>query len=83
MDTNTPSGQPLSAHLHQQARVLTTTLSALVDFVYSFDRQGRFTFVNQALLDLWGRNLEDAVGRNFFELNYPPDLAARLQRQIE
>ena len=27
--------------------------------------------------------LEEAVGKDFFELNYPADLAARLQRQIQ
>jgi PAS domain S-box-containing protein len=35
------------------------------------------------LLDLWGMKAEEAVGKTFFELPYPADLAARLQRQIE
>ena len=30
------------------------TLSSISDFAYIFDREGRFVFVNQALLDLWG-----------------------------
>lgn len=67
----------------ERAQVFETTLSTINDFAYSFDRQGRFTFINQALLDLWGLKLEDAVGKNFFELKYPPELAARLQAQIE
>lgn len=67
----------------ERAQVFETTLSTITDFAYSFDRQGRFKFVNQALLDLWGLKLEDAVGKNFFDLNYPPELAGRLQRQIE
>jgi PAS domain S-box-containing protein len=69
--------------LDQQARVLDITLSSISDFAYIFDREGRFVFVNQALLDLWGLKLADAVGKNFFELHYPDELAARLQRQIQ
>ena len=65
-----------------QSRLLATTLSTITDFAYTFDRDGRFVYVNQALLDLWGLKLEDAVGRNFFDLKYPDELAARLQRQI-
>jgi hypothetical protein len=39
--------------------------------------------VNRALLALWQLTLNDALVKNFFELNYPPELAARLQRQIQ
>lgn len=69
--------------LEQQARLFHTVLSSIVDFVYVFDREGRFTYVNQALLDLWQIPLEDALGKNFFDLHYPQGLAARLQRQIQ
>jgi PAS domain S-box-containing protein len=64
-------------------RVIEAALSSIDDFVYAFDRQGRFAYVNKALLDLWGLKLEEAVGKNFFELQYPAELAATLQRQIE
>ncbi len=39
-------------------------------------------FVNQPLLDLGGISLEDAVGKNFFDLGYPDDLARRLHREV-
>lgn len=58
-------------------------LSNTADFVYLFDTSGRFTYANKALLDVWGKDFSQAVGRNFFELDYPPELAARLQRQIQ
>jgi len=64
------------------ARTFESLLSATVDFVYLFDLQGRFVFVNKALLDLWGMSLEQAVGKTFFELPYPDELAHTLQRQI-
>jgi PAS domain S-box-containing protein len=35
------------------------------------------------LLDLWGLKLQDAIGKNFHDLKYPPDLAKRLQKQIQ
>ena len=67
----------------RQSRVFNTTLSAITDFAYSFDRDGRFVYVNKALLDLWGLTLEEAVGKNFFDLKYPDELAEKLQRQIQ
>ncbi len=73
----------LAAKVEQQARLFDTTLASITDFAYIFDKEGRFVFVNQPLLDLWGLALDDAVGRNFFELPYPEDLAAKLQRQIQ
>ena len=71
------------ADLRQQWRNFDTVLSHTADFNYIFDLDGRFTYVNRALLALWNKSLEEAVGRNFFDLEYPNDLAARLQRQIQ
>ncbi len=71
------------AELRQQWRTFDTALSHNLDFNYIFDLQGRFTYVNRALLSLWKKPLEDAVGKNFFDLEYPDELAARLQRQIQ
>ena len=67
----------------QQWRILEATLSSIADFAYTFDRAGRFLYVNQPLLDLWGRTLQEAVGKNFFDLEYPEGIAARLDRQIQ
>ena len=73
----------LNARIEQQAQVFNTTLSTITDFAYLFDRQGRFTYANPPLLELLGVSPEEIVGKNFFELGYPADLAARLQGQIE
>ena len=73
----------LAAKVEQQVRLFDTTLSSITDFAYIFDKDGRFVFMNQALLDLWGLTLEDAVGKNFFELKYPKELASKLHRQIQ
>lgn len=84
-EITTPEQQTedLRFRLEQQSSLFDITLSSISDFAYIFDRQGRFSFVNRALLDLWGLKLEDAVGKNFYDLNYPDDLAERLQRQIQ
>ncbi|MCU1324877.1 MAG: domain S-box protein [Bryobacterales bacterium] len=69
--------------LRQQWHHFDTVLSHIPDFAYTFSLDGRFTYVNRALLSLWQLSLNEAIGRNFFDLEYPPDPAARLQRQIE
>lgn len=66
----------------QQARIFDTTLSAIADFAYIFDREGRFVYSNKPLLALLGLPLSEVAGKTFFELPYPPELAARLQSQI-
>ena len=79
----TENAEELRFRLEQQYHLFDITLSSITDFAYIFDRKGRFIYVNQALLDLWGLKLEDAVGKNFYDLKYPDDLAERLQRQIQ
>ena len=73
----------LTLKIRDQARIFDTTLSHITDFAYTFDHDGRFIYVNKPLLDLWGLTLREAAGKNFHELNYPPELAARLQGQIQ
>ena len=69
--------------LLQQWHSFDTALSNTPDFTYLFDIDGRFTYINRALLSLWQKTLAEAVGKNFFELQYPEELAGRLQRQIQ
>ena len=72
----------LAAGLERQQRLFDTALSSIVDFAYVFDLNGRFLYVNKALLTLWGLSLTEAVGRNFHDLPYSAELATRLQTQI-
>jgi PAS domain S-box-containing protein len=73
----------LTQELQRQSRVLETVMSSIQDFAYTFDTDGRFVFANKPLLDLWGLTLKEAVGKNFFDLKYPPELAEKLQTQIQ
>jgi PAS domain S-box-containing protein len=80
----TQPAPPTSLAEHsQQLERLDVVLGSLQEFVYLFDLDGRFRYVNQPLLDLWGLTLEQAVGKNFFDLAYPAPLAAQLQAQIQ
>jgi PAS domain-containing protein len=56
----------LSEELARQERTFETVLSAIADFAYIFDREGRFIYADKALLDLWGLEMKDAAGRNFW-----------------
>ena len=71
------------AKLRQQWDAFDSVLSHTPDFAYTFDLEGRFTYVNHALLSFWGKPLEEMIGKNFRELGFPLELSRRLERQIE
>ncbi|VWX51148.1 PAS domain S-box protein [Novosphingobium sp. 9U] len=71
------------AVLATQTRFLDTTLSSLPDFVYAFDRQHRFAYANQAMLALFGLTANQMIGKTFAELDYPAELAERLNGHID
>jgi PAS domain-containing protein len=75
--------QEISKKYGQHSRVSDAVLSAIPDFAYIFDREGRFLYANNALLNLWGLTLEAVVGKNFFDLKYPDDLAAKCEARIK
>jgi len=61
---------------------LIMALSTITDLVYSFDRDGRFLYANQPLLDIWGLKAEDAIGKTMAELDYDKDVEANLLADI-
>lgn len=67
----------------QQWRILEATLSSIADFAVTLNRAGRFLYVNQPLLDLWSRTSQETLGKTFFDLHYPADIAERLQAKIQ
>ncbi|WP_445304687.1 PAS domain-containing protein [Microcoleus sp. Pol7_A1] len=69
--------------LEKQLRNFDAIVAAIPDFIYTFDLAGRFTYVSPALLNLWQKTSDEALGKNFFELDYPTDLATRHQQQIQ
>lgn len=75
--------QQTSAELERQLQKFNAVMSSVPDFIYMFDLLGRFIDVNKPLLDLWQKTYAEAIGKNFLELDYPVDLAVKLQNQIQ
>jgi PAS domain S-box-containing protein len=71
------------AKLASQSRFLDATLSSIPDFVYAFDRQRRFAYANPAMLGLFGLSAEEMHGKTFADLNYPAELADKLNSDID
>jgi PAS domain S-box-containing protein len=71
------------AQLKWQVQRFNAVVSAVPDFIYMFNLSGCFLDVNKPLLDLLQKTLPEVIGKNFFELDYPPDLASKLQNQIQ
>lgn len=73
----------VTADSERQKHFYETLISSTPDLVYAFDRQYRFTFANQALLTMWGRTLEDSVGKRLIEVGYEPWHAEMHEREID
>jgi len=73
----------LVAASEQQRRIYETALSNTPDLVYVFDLDHRFSYANEALLRMWGRTREDALGKTCLELGYEPWHAAMHDREID
>jgi PAS domain S-box-containing protein len=67
----------------QQKRLYETVTSSTPDLLYVFDLDYRFTYANQALLDMWGKSWEDSIGKNLLENGYEPWHAEMHEREID
>jgi PAS domain S-box-containing protein len=67
----------------QQKRVYEKITSATPDLMYVFDLDYRFTYVNNALLSMWGKTAENAVGKGLLENGYEPWHAEMHEREID
>lgn len=73
----------LATESENQRRIYDAALSNTPDLVYIFDLDHRFTYANEALLRMWGRLREDAIGKTCLELGYEPWHAEMHDREIE
>lgn len=64
-------------------RLYEAVLTHTPDLGYVFDLNHRFTYANDALLAMWGRTWEEAIGKNCLELGYEPWHAAMHDREID
>ncbi|MCJ8210973.1 PAS domain-containing protein [Mucilaginibacter sp. RS28] len=65
-----------------QTRFFEAVLAAMPDYVYAFNRDHRFAYVNQVMQGLFGENIR-LIGKNFEDLDYPVELAQKLHGYIE
>ncbi|MFC6518914.1 PAS domain-containing protein [Undibacterium arcticum] len=65
----------------QQMRVFDTILSSLPDISFTLTLDGRFAYVNKALIELFALPPDKLVGKNFIDIGLPN--GAELQRQID
>ncbi len=67
----------------RQKRVYETITSNTPDLMYVFGLDYRFTYVNRALLDMWGKTWEAAIGKSLLENGYEPWHAEMHEREID
>jgi len=67
----------------QQKRVYETITSNTPDLMYVFDLEYRFTYANRALLEMWGKTWDNAIGKGLLENGYEPWHAEMHEREID
>ena len=67
----------------QQRRLYDAILSTTPDLVYVFGLDHRFAYANHALLTMWGKTWDEAIGHNCLELGYEPWHAEMHDREID
>jgi PAS domain S-box-containing protein len=73
----------IEEEVRRRSHVFDVVLSTLPDLICTFDLRGRFTYANPALLGVWQKSLPEIIGKNTWDLGYPPDLAARIQGEVQ
>ncbi|TCD11046.1 PAS domain S-box protein [Pedobacter frigidisoli] len=68
--------------LEQQKRTYETITAGTPDLMYVFDLGYRFTYANRALLEMWGKTWDEAVGKGLLENGYEPWHAEMHEREI-
>jgi hypothetical protein len=71
------------AETERQKRVYEAITSSTPDLMYVFDRDYRFTYANEALLTMWGKSRDEAIGRKLLENGYEPWHAEMHEREID
>jgi len=67
----------------KQKRLYDSITNNTPDLVYVFDLEYKFTYANKALLTMWGKCAEDAIGRGLRENGYEEWHALMHEREID
>jgi PAS domain S-box-containing protein len=69
--------------LAQQKRLYEAILTNTPDLAYVFDLSHRFIYANEALLRMWGKSWDEAIGKTCLELGYETWHADMHNREID
>jgi len=73
----------LALESDQLRRTYETALSNSADLNFVCDKEGKFTYVNKAFLDLWRKEMSDVVGQKKIPSQRPNEIAERFQGQVQ
>ncbi len=69
--------------IEEDKRFYETITQNTPDLIYAFDLNYRFTYANEALLKMWGRTRDNAIGKGMLELGYEPWHAEMHVRELD
>lgn len=67
----------------QQKRLYETVTSSTPDLIYVFGLDYTFTYANEALLNMWGKTWDEAIGKRLIENGYELWHAEMHEREID
>ncbi|WP_231460294.1 PAS domain-containing protein [Pedobacter sp. Leaf132] len=67
----------------EQQILFDTITSTTPDLIYVFQLDYRFSYANKALLEMWGKSWEEAIGRSLIENGYETWHAEMHEREID
>ncbi|RFS17125.1 PAS domain-containing sensor histidine kinase [Emticicia sp. C21] len=67
----------------KQKRLYDSIINTTPDLVYVFDPTYRFTYANKALLNMWGKTAEEAIGKGLRDNGYEEWHALMHEREID
>ncbi|QJW98531.1 PAS domain S-box protein [Frigoriglobus tundricola] len=73
----------LAAESERQRRLYETVLTNTPDFIYVFSLDHKVLYANDALIKMWGRGQDGAIGKTFLEIGYEPWHAEMHDREID
>lgn len=82
-DARTQLDSQYASEMARQRQLYEAILANTPDLAYVFDLKHRFIYANEALLGMWGKTREEAIGKTCLELGYEPWHAEMHDREIE
>jgi PAS domain-containing protein len=69
--------------IEESKRLYEAITQNTLDLIYVFDLNYRFSYANEALLNMWGRSWDDSIGKGMLDVGYEPWHAEKHEREID